>query len=113
MSFQQLVFSYLALGLLWGIIDARSYGHLLLDILKGKTVTIYGTDTVHVKKRADDLLESVKDIRKIQEMVSDKIMAFLFALVMTAYCIWATISFPYQIYMGVVSKHKMQVKEAR
>lgn len=113
MSFQQLVFSYLALGLLWGIIDARTYGRLLLNILKGETVTVYGLNAVHVKRRADDLQESVKDIRKIQQMVSDKVMAFLFALVMTAYCLWATVSFPYQIYMGVMGKHKMQVKEAR
>lgn len=111
MSLQQLVISYLAIGLIWGVIHTRFYSNTLLDFLKGKTVTIYGRDEAHAQKRADDLRESAKDIRKIQDMVSDKIMAFLFALVLTSYCIFVTITFFYHVHSAMNCKYKLQVKE--
>lgn len=111
MSFQQLVISYLAIGLIWGIIHTRFYSQMLLDFMKGQTVTVYGRDEKEAERRADDLRGCVEDIRKLQHMLSDKIMAFLFALVLTAFCIFVTITFFYHVHVALHSKYKLQVKE--
>lgn len=111
MTGHQWLVSYLIVGLPIGIFLAYHHAQTLQTLLRGEEATIYGRNVVHTKKRADVVLEVVKDIRRIQHVVSDKVLAFIFALVLTLFCVAATFTWLYQMWKLSTYNCKMQIKE--